>query len=108
MDCPNCGCRDLRTYKTVQLAKAVRRLKRCRHCGRNVTTLEQQPVHLETLLRFGGGAEKLDQQQEAALAVLNGEDPQAAVDALVKRERRHRKREKPAGLDPAETKGDMT
>ena len=104
MECPNCGCRDLRTYRTMPLAKAIRRYKRCRHCGRSVTTLEQQPVHLETLLRFGPGLDVDDQRQEAALAVLEGRDPQAAVDRCVKRERRQRKREKAAGLDPAQRK----
>lgn len=41
LECPDCGCCDLRVYYTRRLAKAIRRVKTCRHCGRRITTTER-------------------------------------------------------------------
>mgnify|MGYP006977227912 CR=1 FL=1 len=41
--CPRCGCRDLRATKTMHVKSGIRRYRKCRHCGRNVTTLELLP-----------------------------------------------------------------
>ena len=42
--CPRCQCADLRTTHTRRLPGGrVRRYKRCRHCGKVVTTLEAPP-----------------------------------------------------------------
>lgn len=38
--CPRCGCPDLRVTHTRPAAGRVRRYRRCRHCGRVVSTLE--------------------------------------------------------------------
>lgn len=50
--CPRCGCRDFRddpgptirrtwrTLRTQKLPGKIRRYKRCRHCGRRITTIE--------------------------------------------------------------------
>jgi hypothetical protein len=41
LECPNCGCRDLRVYYTrVYRNRRIRR-RFCRHCGRQVTTTER-------------------------------------------------------------------
>lgn len=40
--CPRCACTDLRTTHTRPVLNAVRRYKRCRHCGYKLTTLEQR------------------------------------------------------------------
>jgi transcription elongation factor Elf1 len=97
MECPNCGCCDLRAVKTVQLKHAVRRIRVCRHCGRRMTSVEQLHVPIETYMRFGRTD---DERQEAALAVLQGRDPQKTVDSYVRREKTTRRRERAAGLDP--------
>ena len=39
--CPECGCRDFRTYRTSQGVAATFRYKQCRHCGHKLLT--QQP-----------------------------------------------------------------
>jgi transcriptional regulator NrdR family protein len=39
--CPRCGCRDLRTTKTMRVREGmIRRYRACRHCGRTITTHE--------------------------------------------------------------------
>jgi len=39
--CGNCGCADLRVEKTQPLRNGlVRRYRRCRHCKRQLVTLE--------------------------------------------------------------------
>ncbi len=35
MACPNCGCRHFETV-TEKVGETVRRVRRCRHCGRPV------------------------------------------------------------------------
>lgn len=39
--CPQCNCRDFRTYKTIQGVAATFRYKACRHCGHKVLTTSQ-------------------------------------------------------------------
>lgn len=41
--CPRCGCCDLRTTHTIRQPGSVKRYRRCRHCGRRVTTYERTP-----------------------------------------------------------------
>jgi len=41
MECPNCGCGDLRVVKTVSVTGQIRRRRECRHCGRRITTSEK-------------------------------------------------------------------
>jgi len=39
--CPDCGCRDFRvSNRWITKAGKIRRLKKCRHCGRPVHTSE--------------------------------------------------------------------
>jgi hypothetical protein len=45
--CPECNCRDFRTYRTSQGVAATFRYKQCRHCGHKLLT--QQPP--EQLIR---------------------------------------------------------
>ena len=41
--CPDCGCRDLRVYYTRPLPLArIRRVRKCRNCGRRVVTTERE------------------------------------------------------------------
>ena len=39
--CPDCGCRDWRTYRTIRGNRATFRYKACRHCGKKVYTTSQ-------------------------------------------------------------------
>lgn len=41
IECPRCGCRDLRVYNTRRVGRVVRRIRVCRHCGRRVITTEK-------------------------------------------------------------------
>lgn len=41
IQCPNCGCRDLRTRRTNPRDGRIQRVKFCRHCGRKVITVEK-------------------------------------------------------------------
>lgn len=45
--CSHCNCGDLRVYMTRKENNRVRRVRICRHCEREVTTLEV-PVADET------------------------------------------------------------
>lgn len=38
--CPQCGCRDLRVYKTKPHFGDIGRRRECRNCGHRITTLE--------------------------------------------------------------------
>ena len=38
IECPSCGCRDFRVYRTTQGQSATVRYKVCRHCGKKVLT----------------------------------------------------------------------
>ncbi len=40
LECPTCGCRDLRVRYTRQRSKYIWRVRTCRHCGRRVATRE--------------------------------------------------------------------
>lgn len=39
--CPTCGCRDLPVYYTRRARDKTMRRRRCRHCGRMLTTFER-------------------------------------------------------------------
>jgi len=39
--CPDCGCKDWRTYRTVRQQGSIRREKKCRHCGFTTHTVEK-------------------------------------------------------------------
>lgn len=41
IECPDCGCAHWFTIQTRQRPKFVYRQKRCRHCGRVVSTTER-------------------------------------------------------------------
>lgn len=41
--CPRCGCRDLRTDKTIQQKTRTIRYRHCRHCGHKVLTKQAEP-----------------------------------------------------------------
>lgn len=40
LECPSCGCRDLRVYYTRQRPSHIMRVRLCRHCGRRIVTRE--------------------------------------------------------------------
>ena len=41
ISCRSCGCRDLRTTRTMRVREGmIRRYRECRHCGRRMTTHE--------------------------------------------------------------------
>ena len=43
--CRQCGCADLRVYRTVKLSKSrIRRERICRHCGNRLITTEQEAL----------------------------------------------------------------
>lgn len=42
--CHGCGCRDLRVVYTRERIGGLRRKRRCRHCGKEMWTLEGQPA----------------------------------------------------------------
>jgi len=45
--CPQCGCRHIPVVSTYRIADGVvRRYRRCRHCGRPITTTEHVGVSL--------------------------------------------------------------
>lgn len=41
LECPKCGCRELRAYYTRKRPGHILRKRICRHCGREVTTHEK-------------------------------------------------------------------
>ena len=41
LECRHCGCRDLRVDHTTRADGTIIRYRRCRHCGRRVTTCER-------------------------------------------------------------------
>jgi len=41
LECPRCGCRDLRAYYTRPRGDHILRKRICRHCGREVITRER-------------------------------------------------------------------
>jgi DNA-directed RNA polymerase subunit RPC12/RpoP len=42
IECPLCGCRDLRVvYTRPQVDECIMRRRQCRYCGRRVTTIER-------------------------------------------------------------------
>lgn len=43
LECPQCGCRDLRVYKTRHVSEEIDRRRICRNCGFRVTTMEIIP-----------------------------------------------------------------
>lgn len=43
LECPSCGCRDLRVYYTRPRHKYILRVRLCRHCGRKIATRETLP-----------------------------------------------------------------
>ena len=45
--CPECGCRDLVAYKTLQRSQSTTRYRRCRNCDHAVTTRQS----LEEIVR---------------------------------------------------------
>ena len=38
--CPECGCRDMRVFKTKQANGEIDRRRKCRHCGHRISTME--------------------------------------------------------------------
>lgn len=40
LECPKCGCRDLRAMRTKKMPRRIMRQRRCRLCGRVVTSYE--------------------------------------------------------------------
>ncbi len=42
LECPQCGCRDFRTRKTIRGDGVIQRRRECRHCGHRLTTIEQR------------------------------------------------------------------
>lgn len=41
--CRQCGCADLRVYRTVKMTRnRIRRERMCRHCGHKIITTEQE------------------------------------------------------------------
>jgi hypothetical protein len=40
LECPRCGCCDLRVTRTVRMQSRIRRERSCRHCGRRVISYE--------------------------------------------------------------------
>lgn len=41
ISCRGCGCKDIRTTKTMRVRDGmIRRYRECRHCGRTMTTHE--------------------------------------------------------------------
>lgn len=44
IQCPQCHCRDFRTYRTAQGLTCVVRYKLCRHCGHKVITSTEKPA----------------------------------------------------------------
>lgn len=41
IECPSCGCRHLPVVYTRHRPQRTVRVRRCRHCGRRVITIEQ-------------------------------------------------------------------
>lgn len=41
LQCPKCGCRHLPVWYTRKRPGHILRVRRCRHCGRRVTTRER-------------------------------------------------------------------
>ena len=43
IECPDCGCCDLRVVmtRTRQVVGRIRRVRECRHCGKRITTYER-------------------------------------------------------------------
>ena len=41
LECPDCGCQDPLVDHTKRVAHAIVRYRRCRHCGRRMTTWER-------------------------------------------------------------------
>lgn len=41
IECPKCGCRDWRVYKSGPKGSVVRRRRECRHCGHRLATIEK-------------------------------------------------------------------
>lgn len=48
MECPKCGCHDLRAWYTRRESKRVRRVRICRACGVRVQTFESIDRELPT------------------------------------------------------------
>ena len=44
LECRACGCRHFLTDNTRKTGKAIIRYRRCRHCGRRMTTCERAMV----------------------------------------------------------------
>ena len=42
MECPDCGCCDLRAYRTEKKNGGYQRQRKCRNCGKKVTTIENK------------------------------------------------------------------
>lgn len=40
LECPKCGCRDLRVWMTRRERSRIRRVRICRHCGQRVISYE--------------------------------------------------------------------
>ncbi len=40
IECPRCGCRDLRVYRTTNLRASIIRIRYCRNCGATIPTRE--------------------------------------------------------------------
>lgn len=47
LECPQCGCKDLRTIRTTKMRNKIHRRKECRHCGRRVMSVEVIPDQSE-------------------------------------------------------------
>jgi len=42
LQCPSCGCEHLPVYYTRHIAgRFIRRVRKCRHCGRQIVTSER-------------------------------------------------------------------
>ena len=39
--CTDCGCYDLRVVRTVRKITGITRYRKCRNCGKNITTREK-------------------------------------------------------------------
>jgi transcriptional regulator NrdR family protein len=41
LECPECGCRHFHVDNTRKVSRMIIRYRRCRHCGRRMTTCER-------------------------------------------------------------------
>ena len=56
LECPACGCVDLKTTHTERLRRCTRRRKVCRHCGKRIVSTER--LHPQAV-QFNNGEEEM-------------------------------------------------